>query len=559
MFFLLLSSTFISCSHREDKRLILAEDVMKRQPDSAAAILAKISPANLGEKDRALHALLYSMARDKMYFYDSSDSIIRIAFDYYSNHGPIRRLAQALLYMGVARYNARNFIESFNFTRRAMEIFEKLGDKENLAICHGLMAYIYSKNHNFRASIIYTLKSMEDLKATFSPQQRRDCYFSLAVKYAALKEYEKAWKNLEEALKEDLPTHSFHHDLEIYLLKSEGRWEEVKERFREMEESGFTPGSQSYSAMGLAMLQENNADSAQFWLKKAIGNARGVEEIESAWELGYQLALKRKDYDRIIEFREKLDDYHEQEIERLSKADLFQSEISSLSENLLNQKQELEMKESRITIVVIVAVVLILFILSGYWILLERRKKERALKELEYRSLLDDFNKAIEENERIRETIESSRSVEMEMQKTVNNLFIRQFNWVVEFQELYNFVNLGTDSDSKKGKKAISQLEKRLSYIRESFFEETENTINRFLDDLIVRICRKVPNLTENEKRVLVATCAGFAVRTISFLTGQSEAAVENCRSRMKKKILQVEPELFQEVTALKDAKATNN
>ena len=115
---LLLPLLFIlpaGCASRASQRAMdRAEALMDSLPDSALAILRAIDPAALAspfsDEPRARHALLLSQALDKNCIDIADDSLISIAYDYYSldmKHQLQR--AQTFYYRGVIDFNGENY------------------------------------------------------------------------------------------------------------------------------------------------------------------------------------------------------------------------------------------------------------------------------------------------------------------------------------------------------------------------------------------------------------------------------------------------------------------
>ena len=95
----------LSCqktSNSYDKRLTVADTVMRQHPDSALRSLEAIDTKSLtNDADRAYHALLLSQARYRCYVTATSDSTINIALDYYQRHSDeTEKLTRSLIYKG---------------------------------------------------------------------------------------------------------------------------------------------------------------------------------------------------------------------------------------------------------------------------------------------------------------------------------------------------------------------------------------------------------------------------------------------------------------------------
>ena len=98
-----------SCSRTDDARLAVAERQMAEHPDSALLTLRKIDATSLNRHNTALYALLLTQAQYKNDITATSDSLINIALDYFSDG---KRHIECLIYKGA--------------------VLQELGDSRNL-------------------------------------------------------------------------------------------------------------------------------------------------------------------------------------------------------------------------------------------------------------------------------------------------------------------------------------------------------------------------------------------------------------------------------------------
>ena len=90
-----------SCSDGRQAEIIRqAEQIMQEQPDSALHLLQSIPRKSLRGEPLASYALIYSMAQDKSGLDVTSDSLLRIAYDYYRQHPEDTLYARSQYYMG---------------------------------------------------------------------------------------------------------------------------------------------------------------------------------------------------------------------------------------------------------------------------------------------------------------------------------------------------------------------------------------------------------------------------------------------------------------------------
>lgn len=110
-----------------------AERYMEIYPDSALLLLNQIPhPERLHGKQQADYALLLTQARDKNYL-DSlqSDSLIKIAVDYYRGSEDRVRAGKALFYYGKVKALQRNDTVAMQAYLDAQTVFDKTKDRKS--------------------------------------------------------------------------------------------------------------------------------------------------------------------------------------------------------------------------------------------------------------------------------------------------------------------------------------------------------------------------------------------------------------------------------------------
>ena len=125
----------IQCSgNRKEKtplpELAHAESVMFDHPDSALHILEAMPmpSARRDKENHALWCLLISQAKVKQLMKISSDSLVRIAYNYYKPTDNARRKAMSALYMGDINYELGNIEEAMQYYLEGKTEVEKTDD-----------------------------------------------------------------------------------------------------------------------------------------------------------------------------------------------------------------------------------------------------------------------------------------------------------------------------------------------------------------------------------------------------------------------------------------------
>lgn len=110
--------------------LVHAESVMFDHPDSALHILEAMPmpSARRDKENHALWCLLVTQAQYKQMMKIPSDSLVRIAYDYYKPTDNARRKAMSALYMGDINYELRNIEEAMQYYLEGKTEVEKTDD-----------------------------------------------------------------------------------------------------------------------------------------------------------------------------------------------------------------------------------------------------------------------------------------------------------------------------------------------------------------------------------------------------------------------------------------------
>ena len=271
--------------------LVHAESVMFDHPDSALHILEDMPmpSARWDKENHALWCLLVTQAKYKQQMKISSDSLVRIAYDYYKPTDNARRKAMSALYMGGLNYNLGNIEESIRFYLEAKTEMEKTNDyKLGYLIMSGLgRIYLYRNliEYAFEAcqsAYNYSVKDSNLRYQMVSLQYLARCYCLLNNLDKAEQVYE---QSAELAL--ELKNNDFYavvqQELALVYI--------AQKRFYESLEVVQTlqPSSQTYLLRGQIYLCLSKTDSALYYLKKSL-RTDNVYTKRSVYKTLYQLS-----------------------------------------------------------------------------------------------------------------------------------------------------------------------------------------------------------------------------------------------------------------------------
>ena len=150
----------IQCSgNRKEKtpllELLHAESVMFDHPDSALHILEAMPmpSARIDKENHALWCLLVTQAQYKQVMRIPSDSLVRIAYDYYNPTNSARRKAMSALYMGNINYELGNIEDAMQYYLEGKTEVEKTDDYKTGYLIMSSLGNLYL----FRRLVDYAL------------------------------------------------------------------------------------------------------------------------------------------------------------------------------------------------------------------------------------------------------------------------------------------------------------------------------------------------------------------------------------------------------------------
>ena len=288
--------TLVGCSKRNIDNsplpeLTRAESVMFDHPDSALHILESMPmpSARWDKENHALWCLLTTQAQYKQVMRIPSDSLVRIAYDYYKPTENARRKAMSALYMGDINYELRNVEEALLYYLEAQTEVEKTDDyKTGYLVMVSLgRLYLYRNLANYALEACmkaydYSIKDSNKRYQLASLKFLARCYCISDEFSKAIDTYNKC---SELALQLGLIKYYYDIQGEIALVyKNSGEIKKSLEILR-----GFPIKYQPALLMGKNYYLLGKLDSAYIYLNKAL-NTGNIYTKASAYEYLYKLA-----------------------------------------------------------------------------------------------------------------------------------------------------------------------------------------------------------------------------------------------------------------------------
>lgn len=540
-----------------------AEKVMFDHPDSALHLLEsmEIPSSRTDKENHALWCLLMTQAKYKLVMRFSSDSIVRIAYDYYKPTNNVRRKAMSALYMGDINYELGNIEESMQYYLEAKTSVEKTYDyKTGYLIMSSLgNLYLFRRLEDY-ALEAYTKAYDYAVKDSNKRYQMTTLRF-LARCYCLTNELQKAIETYNQcvsiALELGLEKDGYYYETqtEIALVYANSGDSE-----KSLELSKSLPIKyQSTLLIGRNYYYLNQYDSAYFYLKKSL-NTNSIYTKELIYKLLYKICECPKYQQYLKNCCDSLLFYNDSILKLDKGKEIIVYKEKYNNEKLISEKQKLELEKSNITYwwMFTIVIVLLLGILLIYIYLRKRitiQKKEEELtslalqlhqKELEVEKnesyiaeLQSQFEKNNKKEELYMEQVEELKNLKKENERLSlekNLLYEKIASYSISSQEL-----------EKREKELCSLLLAQIPFLRQlhlkpAYLNDTElSDICQITDNIFhhftQRLSKEISSLSEHEIILCCLIKLRFSITEIAVFLNIAPTSVSRSKLRVKNKI----------------------
>lgn len=157
---LLACLLFACCDRHADQTIRRAELLMQEQPDSALHLLQTVNRHTLTGERLARYALVHSIAQHKSRIDVASDSLLRIAYSYYSRHPEDSLYARSQFYMGVYYVRVDSTKLGEDCLRTAVRYAEERGEYYTLYLALDKLARVI-KYSDAPLAVEYSKKALQ--------------------------------------------------------------------------------------------------------------------------------------------------------------------------------------------------------------------------------------------------------------------------------------------------------------------------------------------------------------------------------------------------------------
>lgn len=582
--------SLISCTHNKNyptafqPELAKAEAMMYRYPDSALHILQGIQPDIPSENEQyATWALLMTQAQYKNQI-EQSDSLINIAYSYFTKHDNAQRKALALYYKGILRHESHHAEDALSFYLEAATEIEKTNDYQLGFLINsevGLM-YLYRKLNDY--AMEYFEKAHHNAELSDNQTYIAFSFIYIARAFSQKKQYNKAIEYYEKAIKigqvNNYPTilASAMNETSFLFLKT-GENKKALQYAKDCIKIKKT--DQRIFSLGDTYRYLKMYDSAYFYLNQACLSPN-IHTARSAYQALYYISQEEKDYKKAVEYSNKLWFYQDS----IGKTDrnkaLIEMQEKYDQQKIINENNLSQIKKDRIIRNVLIALIILSFIIAITNYLYQRKIVSQKQEISEKEEKIRYFTMKIHENEtlinrnkmRIEElTIQMEGSLEIKEQWKEQNKIrqeIQQQNETLKLENnnLQNHISNYAQSLKEKSKEleAMEHLSKENQYLhkREAFlcnqlikqtelfnklkttkyidnklWQEIKEKIDLLFDNYTKRLCHQIPSLTDGDIQICCLIKLRFSNGDIANMLAISPTSVPKRKLRLKERIVQ--------------------
>ena len=582
--------SLISCTHNKNyptafqPELAKAEAMMYRYPDSALHILQGIQPDIPSENEQyATWALLMTQAQYKNQI-EQSDSLINIAYSYFTKHDNAQRKALALYYKGILRHESHHAEDALSFYLEAATEIEKTNDYQLGFLINsevGLM-YLYRKLNDY--AMEYFEKAHHNAELSNNQTYIAFSFIYIARAFSQKKQYNKAIEYYEKAIKigqvNNYPTilASAMNETSFLFLKT-GENKKALQYAKDCIKIKKT--DQRIFSLGDTYRYLKMYDSAYFYLNQACLSPN-IHTARSAYQALFYISQEEKDYKKAVEYSNKLWFYQDS----IGKTDrnkaLIEMQEKYDQQKIINENNLSQIKKDRIIRNVLIALIILSFIIAITNYLYQRKIVSQKQEILEKEEKIRYFTMKIHENEtlinrnkmRIEElTIQMEGSLEIKEQWKEQNKIrqeIQQQNEMLKLEnnKLQNHISNYAQSLKEKSKELeamehlseenqylhkreaflcnqlINQTElfnklKTTKYIDDQLWQEIKEKIDLLFDNYTKRLCHQIPSLTDGDIQICCLIKLRFSNGDIANMLAISPTSVSKRKLRLKERIVQ--------------------
>ena len=515
--------------------LVHAESVMFDHPDSALHILEDMPmpSARRDKENHALWCLLVTQAQYKQVMKISSDSLVRIAYDYYKPTDNARRKAISALYMGNINYELGNIEEAMRYYLEGKTEVEKTDDyKTGYLIMSSLgELYLYRDFSDYALDACtkaydYAVKDSNKRYQTASLKFLARCHCIADQLPQAIEIYQKC---SEIALELGSTGYYYNIQSELALVYTNSGEAQKSQDLVKSFPKKFYP----LLLAGTNYFRLNQYDSAYYYLNKAL-NTDNVYTKQDAYRILYKLGDTPKYRKYLKTYCDSLLFYTDSVMSLDKGKEIIAYKEKYDHQKLITEQQRLKLEKADaqrmmfiITICLIVVIAVVAYLYQRRLVRKETTIRKQSEKLQDYMLQLHEYETQLMQNNRYMEELKEQLSgQEMnseelhEYREQIDSLQVENSR----LSEKINSLQLHINDYSSKLDKARREADKFRNLSEENLYlKQRERVLTDYVvdnDRLVKELREKCRVLETGEWETLEQMCESTYSNFVSRLQG---------------------------------------
>jgi len=521
----LLSIFVISCQtdYTKNKTLLQADAIMLAHPDSSLRLLQSIPhPEKLSKADYAAWCLQYSYTLSKLNQDVTSDSLIRVAVNFYDNSRFSKQSGTANYLLGRILLNNNKNIEAMNAFKTAEYILVSTDQNDLKGLVDFEIGYLYMLDETFSESLIYFKKSLNYFIITKNIKYQAYAYREISViDYQLNYPFKKVMYFSNHALKlskqsgDSLNYYSILGQLGELLFDKD--FERAKEYLLKAYRYFPILRPNYASLLSYTYIKLNKPDSANYYVQIAMKDTTQTKYNVARYFTGAYVAAYDGDKDKAFSLYEKAYSLRNKFFKQsmISQMHIIDKQFDLTKSE--NEKAALKI-DNRNKVIVISMLVIIVFAGLIIFLIVQNRNKKKQMEDLiEKQVLKNSLEVKNTENNLKKELLLSKLTLRMENTLQLNRLKMGLSRQV----KLDDFI------------KEIS-VQSTVSQEDWNFYTQE---VNHIFDNKISGLSASYPQLTISDIKVITLICLRMDISDCCNLLNMSKDTMYHRRGIIKKRI----------------------
>lgn len=360
----LFLSFLFSCSHEVSREeLKEANKLMLSYPDSALRILKSIpAPEKMNSANYAAYCLLLTEAQDKTYYTFTSDSVIRVAAEYFLNKDDDHLKARLYYIWGRVHHELLHYIKAQECYLQAISFAQKENDYPLLLRIHNQCGNLYRNRKLYDKALSSLHEALKYCKLADDQNNLPYCLRDIGRVHLLTGKTDSTLYYFHQAINSAIKAENKFTESVIYqelgiVYKRVGKYRKAIEAIKySVDMNTIIEDPSSCLTLGSLYLHLNNTDSAAYFLTYAQ-KSRNPYTTAGANYYKYKLAVQTEDYKQAIYYNE-LYKAQKDSLDALADKDDLSDVIHRFEQEELKNRLELSYVQSQRSYLIILLIVI---------------------------------------------------------------------------------------------------------------------------------------------------------------------------------------------------------